>query len=135
MRATLGRIRQKLRKIRLKSGNRLMIFNYHQVTETFDPKFHSVGTWTSKQTFEQEILFAKKNYNIISLRDLSPDKWQGTCVAITFDDGDISIKENVVPFLEKNQIPAIFFINSSCLENQSASWAHIYRYLKNYSFY
>jgi len=118
----------------VKRVNHIAIFNFHQLSDVFDNKYHNRGTWTQINFFEQQILWLKKNYKIITLEDaitmanknLIDDKY----ACITFDDGDKSIL-NAMTILDKHNIPATFFINSGYLNNKMAGWFHVYQYIEN----
>ncbi len=108
----------------------LIILNYHQVTQEYSPQFHSPGTWTQSMEFEKTLIYLKNNFNIISLKTINENIPKNS-VAITFDDGFKSIEENVIPLLQKYNIPATFFVNTAYIGTNKASWAAI----GNYFFY
>ncbi len=61
------------------------------------------------------------------LEDLSPGALAGACsgrFVLTFDDGLRSTYEQVVPLLEREGVPAIFFVNPDFMEGRG----HFYRF-------
>jgi len=112
---------------------KLLIFNYHQVSETFDPSKHIKGIWTQMDYFKEQINYLKINYDIVRLSDglvdLNANGLKSTKVVLTFDDGDKSILDGVIPFLESENIPASFFINSAYFDSNEACWTDTPLYL------
>jgi peptidoglycan/xylan/chitin deacetylase (PgdA/CDA1 family) len=110
----------------------VIILNYHSVSPKYEPAINSPGTWTSVGDFENHLKYLKQNYNVVSLRQfISNDKINGIPVVITFDDGFKTIEDYVVPILEKNKIPATFFINTAYLNKQYLPWTLLLRYFNN----
>ncbi|GEM_PF-1491753 len=113
----------------------LTIFNFHQIAPHFDPKFHSIATWTSLDFFKRQIYYIKKCFKIISLEEgiqrIESNELNTQYASITFDDGDISIQQYAIPFLIENKLNATLFINSAYLDSNKACWFNIFRYLIN----
>jgi len=109
---------------------KLIILNYHQASAEYDQRFHTPGTWTQIDKLEQDILYLKRKYNVVSLRDVFEGKIiPKNSIAITFDDGLKSIEEHVVPLFVKHEVPASFFINTAYLHTPRSSWGTIGNYL------
>ena len=116
-----------------KRKNKLIIFVYHGVFDNFNPQL-DVGM--PKKTFVDQISQLTKRFNIVPLHDtlvkLEAGEPIGECVALTFDDGDISGKTHITPILERFQCPATFFINTCHLEHpQKLSVGRVKRYLRH----
>jgi peptidoglycan/xylan/chitin deacetylase (PgdA/CDA1 family) len=84
---------------------------YHSIN---GPKHIPTYLNVSKENFENQILYLKNNYNIISynqfmdgFRDWS---YKPNSVLITFDDGHKDNYTQAYPILRKHHIPAIMFI-------------------------
>lgn len=129
---------KKIQKLRTKLVSKrprdfLVILNYHQVNPVFDPRAHFPGCWTQLKDFENSLIWLKNNFNMIRLdegiRQLEESSLVGPCVAITFDDGDISLEKYVVPVLQRMKIPATFFINTAYIDSKRMSWGYMYSYL------
>ena len=129
-------IKEKIYYVAIKRKSKIFcIFNFHQITPEFDNRYHAIGTWTQLDYFKKQLNLIKKHFQIISLCDgigmMEKYKLNGRYAAITFDDGDASLGKYVLPFLEKETIPATFFINSSYIENGKHDWLSIYRFMQN----
>jgi peptidoglycan/xylan/chitin deacetylase (PgdA/CDA1 family) len=111
----------------------LLIFNWHQVSPTFNPFSQHEYTWTSFDAFETSVDYLSRNYRIVplhgALNQLKSGTLRGRCVALTFDDGDISMADYVMPFLKRRGLSATFFINTAYLDGRRAYWFPILSYL------
>ena len=112
----------------------LIVFNWHQVTPTFDPYRHHKYTWTSLERFEGEIEYLIREFQILPLYEaiahLKSGSLRGACAALSFDDGDISVAEHVVPLLRRLNLAATFFINTAYLDDCCSYWFPILSYLR-----
>lgn len=115
--------------------NWLIILAYHRVTDKYNPQIHMPLTWNQTTHFEQQIQYLKNNFKIVklhnALQDISNGSLAGSCVAITIDDGDSSVKSNIAPLLKKYNCPATIFITSSYLDCKQLHFSYIVRYLAN----
>lgn len=97
---------------KLFSGN-LRVLAYHTVP--------------NPQMFADQLLYLKRNYNIISMEELQYLLLEGKVIprnslVITFDDGDISLLHNGVPELVKKNIPATIFIITALINSTQTFW-------------
>lgn len=82
----------------------------------------------SEKNFKNQLIYFKKNYNIVSLDDyfknknLSSNKLN---IAITFDDGYKNNFKYALPILEKLKVPAIFYITGLNNTNDKIIWADL----------
>jgi peptidoglycan/xylan/chitin deacetylase (PgdA/CDA1 family) len=83
--------------------------------------YHSVGDNSAFFTvkiddFEKQLIFIKKNYRIISLKDLfialKDGKNFDKSVVVTFDDGYQDNYGNVFPLIKKYEIPITIFLTT-----------------------
>ncbi len=111
----------------------LVIFNWHQITPIFDPYIHHKYTWTHLKKFKKEVDYLVREFQIIPLHEaigrLKRGCLHGPCASLSFDDGDISIAQHVVPYLRQRGLPATFFINSAYLDGRCTYWFPILSYL------
>ena len=102
-----------------KRKNKLRVFTFHGVYDSHNPQLKQLPTSVLKEHFISEISELTKRSNIVPLYDtlvkLEAGEPIGECVALTFDDGDISVKTHIAPILERFKCPATFFINSDYL--------------------
>lgn len=129
----LNEIKKRLKKA-LIPKDKLLVFNFHQSTPVFNPKIHGQYTWTSLDLLEKNIVFLKQNFLILPIKKaidlLKSGKIKGTCISVTFDDGDLSLQDHIVPLFEKYQFAASFYINSLYLQGKAKGyWFNIYNSL------
>lgn len=114
---------------------KLVVLNYHQLGETFDPKIHNAYIWNSLELFDAHMDYLRKNYTIVSLKDgleaLKQKTISETLVCITFDDGDASMTKLAMPLLERLQIPATFFINTAYGSEKMGYWYNLGPYFED----
>jgi peptidoglycan/xylan/chitin deacetylase (PgdA/CDA1 family) len=119
---------------KLPRRSQLVVLNYHRIgdasSSAFDPSVFSVD----QDGFDKQIGFIKKAYNLISPDDsldiitgkIKPD---GTCIAITFDDGYRDCLELALPVLQRHNARAAFFVVSQYAEHQPVPWWDLVAYL------
>lgn len=79
------------------------------------------GRHLAIEQFEKQLLYFRKNFDIVSLADLCETRLrriqpQKHTIALTFDDGYLNNISNALPLLRKYKIPATFFISTASLE-------------------
>jgi len=95
------------------NNRRLKVLAYHDVL--------------NPEIFEQQLIYLKSHYNLISLSQLRDYFFLGqdtlnNLLLITFDDGDKSLYENAFPVLKKYNIPAIVFIITDLIDTHKPFW-------------
>jgi peptidoglycan/xylan/chitin deacetylase (PgdA/CDA1 family) len=130
----LSRIVDRLKAFNWRRNNKdyLAVFNWHQVTPVFDPLRHHPFTWTNLDAFEIEIEYLQTEFDILPLHEaiarLNRGDLNGANAALTFDDGDSSVAEYIVPSLLRQELPATFFINTAYLDGMTSYWFPILTY-------
>lgn len=106
----------------------LTAVNYHYIRQSFINKYPSIHG-LKPISFEKQLKILSNNSNFISQRQIlefiknnKSIKEKG--VVITFDDGLKEQFRNALPILIKNNIPAIFFINTSTLTEKKVLNVH-----------
>ena len=107
----LKSFRSKLYQLRKKRWPKTLILCYHRVC---DLKADPANITVSKENFLKQIIWLNKNYNIISLDELSDclvssHAIKDKSIVITFDDGYLNYIETM-ELLNHYGIPATFFI-------------------------
>ena len=120
----LGDIQGRVRDIQpIPYDYRILI--YHGLDTSGNLKYNS--RFISQEYFEKQIAFFRKNFNIVSVKDVfhSNLKSDRLNIAITFDDGYANNLKYALPLLEKYEVPATFFITTIQSEEQSVLWTDL----------
>ncbi len=105
--------------------NRVRILMYHAVVPDHAP----FQRWTHlpQQSFEWQIAYLQRNYNIQPLAEVVACMRAGEVVApntavITFDDGYESVYRRAFPVLQRRRVPASVFLTTQLVESQQLLW-------------
>lgn len=116
--------------------SKLVVFNYHQLGDVFNPKIHNKSIWNDSVFFESQLRYLQENYRIVSLiegvESLKNNSVKDTLVCLTFDDGDASITSFAMPILNRLGIPATFFINTAYGVEKMGYWYNLGPYLNDH---
>ncbi len=102
-------------------SNDFIVLLYHDVSDKPSAFHRTENLYVSKKKFKDQILFLKKYYKFINPKNIKREN-QPTAL-VTFDDGAYSYFKNAVPFLTKQKIPSIHFLNISPIINNFFSSA------------
>ena len=106
--------------LKIINKNKTRILMYHSIE---GPNFLPKNLVVSKKKFEKQLIYLKKNYNIISYKQFIAGK---TGVLLTFDDGFMDNYRNAYPILKKHNVPAMFFLLG---KTDTINWLHKLYYL------
>ncbi len=126
-----AKIQRKWMKLRLQP---IRVFCLHHVCEQFNAESMHPCDWMALSEFKQKIkALRREGFQFISLtgayNHLKKDYFRRKKYAVlTFDDGYKSLLE-VLPWLEKQSIPATLFINGKYLDGKSFRSKDTERYL------
>jgi peptidoglycan/xylan/chitin deacetylase (PgdA/CDA1 family) len=118
---------------KLPRQSQLIVLNYHRIgdasSSAFDPSVFSVD----QEGFDKQIGFIKRTYNLVTPDDsldiiTGRAKPDGTCVAVTFDDGYRDCLELALPVLQSHNAKAMFFVVSQYAEHQPIPWWDLVAY-------
>ena len=114
----------------------IRVFCLHHVCETYDESYMYYDDWMQIDKFKAKVLSMQQDgVEFISLKKaynkIINDKFRNRKYAVlTFDDGYASLKE-ILPWLEKQKIPATLFINGKYLDGKSYRKNPNEKYLTN----
>lgn len=122
---TSDQIRQKLSPIH--------VFLFHQVSDFFDETTMFACDWTETEQFKGNVLKLKDKYEFISLEEAhrhlkNDDVRLKDYAVLTADDGWASLN-NILPWLEQQNIPVTLFVNPDYADGKSFRNKKTERYL------
>jgi peptidoglycan/xylan/chitin deacetylase (PgdA/CDA1 family) len=110
------------------------LLNYFSRTDVAVLMYHGfctddcpVDSWTlvRESDFEQQLIYLKKKYDIVSFRDVLERKYTAggkRKVILTFDDGYKSNYSIAFPLLKKYNVPATIFVATNFIESGKMFW-------------
>ena len=109
-----------------------VILYYHMVSEKMHPYYPNGGI--NPKDFRDQIKGLKRQFNIISLPEAierkNANKIDSNSLVIIIDDGFAECHSVIAPILDKEKIPATFFLIADCIDNKNLMWLHEKQYLK-----
>lgn len=120
-------------KFLIKKANKNIIICYHGVSSS--PNFNINNRHIHLDQFKKDIIFYKKNFDIVNLKDFFEGNVNETNkkpkLVLTFDDGYLNNFTNVLPIAEEFNIPVVFFIISASLDNSNfITWYDLLDFVK-----
>ena len=117
-------------------GTRVLV--YHGVVKNTLKNINA--RFISTKEFEAQLQFFKEQFQVVPLKDLYTQSVSKKPfrISITFDDGYLNNLKEVLPLLEKYEIPATVFITTIRQSGYAYLWADLldlYRYAGPSSFY
>ncbi len=106
------------------SGYPGLILAYHRVLPCSSPEVDYIqpGMYVTEDSFEKQMRYISKTYNIVSLGMLSKcSSFKNVCV-VTFDDGWADNFTYALPILRKYDVPATIFLSTNLLSTQDWTW-------------
>jgi len=108
-------------------NDKKLILCYHGIDLVGNTKLNS--KFISREYFEKQLIFFKKNFNIVSLEEFF--KIKDACafsfaLHITFDDGYKNNIKYVLPLIEKYEIPVSFFLTGINETEEDMLWADFF---------
>lgn len=95
------------------------VFVYHDVSDVDAPQ-HASDYSTPVTAFRAQVEFLAKSFDFVTLDEVvSPDRRspRGRPLAsVTFDDGFLSVREEVYPYLSAKGVPFTVFLNRTAVE-------------------
>jgi peptidoglycan/xylan/chitin deacetylase (PgdA/CDA1 family) len=108
---------------------------FHDVAEKESPFTKGLGVTVSPSAFEATLRFLTKHYTPVRLCDVLADpsgrSLPARPVLVTFDDGYASVAEVAVPLCVRYGVPAVFFLNASCVDDKQLALDNLICYSVN----
>ena len=108
---------------------------FHEISDTESPFTKGLGVTVTRKQFEAALKFIAKHYTPVSLQDViaesDGDQLPPRPVLLTFDDAYTSVREFAAPLCAELGVPAVFFVNGSCLNNQQLALENLVCYVAN----
>jgi peptidoglycan/xylan/chitin deacetylase (PgdA/CDA1 family) len=108
---------------RLGAWSGVLVFGYHRIGHANGSA--DAGLWdVSPPMFEQQVLFLKKEFDVIGPDDLErvARLGRGRYVLLTFDDGYRDNFDEALPILTRHGLPATFFVTTRFLDDRRMPW-------------
>ena len=108
---------------------------FHEIADTESVFTKGLGVTVTRKQFEAALKFIVKHYTPVSLQDVlaesDGDPLPPRPVLLTFDDAYASVSEFAAPLCAELAVPAVFFVNGSCLDNQRLALENLICYVTN----
>jgi peptidoglycan/xylan/chitin deacetylase (PgdA/CDA1 family) len=108
---------------------------FHEIADTESAFTKGLGVTVTRKQFEAALKFISKHYTPVSLQDViaksDSDQLPPRPVLLTFDDAYVSVSEFAAPLCAELGVPAVFFVNGSCLNNQQLALENLVCYVAN----
>jgi peptidoglycan/xylan/chitin deacetylase (PgdA/CDA1 family) len=108
---------------------------FHDVSDTESSFTTGLGGTITRKNFEAALKFITRHYTPVSLRDVLADSDGQSLpprpMLVTFDDAYASVSEFAAPLCSKFSVPAVFFVNGSCLDNRRLALDNLVCYVAN----
>jgi peptidoglycan/xylan/chitin deacetylase (PgdA/CDA1 family) len=108
---------------------------FHNVSDTESPFTKGLGGTITRKNFEAALRFITRYYTPVSLQDViascDGQALPTRPVLVTFDDAYASVSESAAPLCSKFGVPAVFFVNGSCLDNRQLALDNLVCYVAN----
>ncbi len=109
-------------------SDRAFVLMYHRIKSSVDqPPYHvQSGMFVTAATFEKQLAYLRKTFEIILLDDLVAKARKGESLgrycALTFDDGWRDNYSEAFPLLKKYAVPATIFLSTGFVGTQRTFW-------------
>ncbi|MFH1968581.1 MAG: polysaccharide deacetylase family protein [bacterium] len=102
---------------------------YHSISDESIPHIRNLYAYRSIKKFEEDMVFMKDNFNLMSYDDIVSCFLKGGALPsnpafVSFDDGLKESFTNALPILKKYDIPCIFFITTNLIDNKEMLYTH-----------
>jgi peptidoglycan/xylan/chitin deacetylase (PgdA/CDA1 family) len=110
---------------------------FHDVSDTESSFTRGLAGTITRKNFEAALQFITRHYTPVSLQEVIADRDGQSLpprpVLVTFDDAYASVCEFAAPLCAEFGVPAVFFVNGICLDNQQLALDNLVCYVANVS--
>jgi peptidoglycan/xylan/chitin deacetylase (PgdA/CDA1 family) len=101
----------------------LTVFVFHDITD-YPSKFSkSIGTHTPVSVFRRQLGWILQDFDVVHPATVDQLREENRSAVLTFDDGYVGFRDEVVPILEELSLPAVVFVNSDVLNGEPSAAA------------
>lgn len=108
---------------------------FHDVSDVESSFTKGLGVTVTRKQFEAALRFVTRHYTPVSLQDVITDSdgrgLPARPVLVTFDDAYSSVSEFAAPLCSQFGVPAVFFVNSGCLDNRQLALENLICHVTN----
>lgn len=137
---TIGIVSRPISQFFLARIKGLTVFVFHDVTNNPSPFALQYGLYVSIETFQQQVLWISRNFDVIHPLDLlQKTSFPSRAAIITFDDGFSGAFKDGLNILRKHKLPSLLFLNMrAILENRpllSAIACYLDRFVPEFNYF
>src|ERR1035441_849651 len=108
---------------------------FHHISDTESSLTKGLGVTITRKDFEVALKFITRHYTPVGLQDVIADsdgRWlPPRPLLVAFDDAYASVSEFAAPLCSTFGVPAVFFVNGVCLDNQRLALDNLVCYVAN----
>ena len=106
----------------------LTVFVFHDVTDNPSKFSKSIGTHTPISVFRRQLGWILEDFDVVHAATVDQLREEIRPAILTFDDGYVGFRDEIVPILEELSLPGVVFVNSDVLngEPSAAAISHWY---------
>ena len=106
----------------------LTVFVFHDITDNPSKFSKSIGTHTPVSVFRRQLGWILQNFDVVHAATVDQLREEIRPAILTFDDGYVGFRDEILPILEELSLPAVVFVNSDVLngEPSAAAISHWY---------
>ncbi|MGA8238000.1 MAG: polysaccharide deacetylase family protein [Candidatus Sulfotelmatobacter sp.] len=108
---------------------------FHDIADAESSFTRGLGGTINRKNFEAALKFLVRHYTPVSLQEVLEDpegqRLPPRPVLVTFDDAYASVSEFAAPLCRDVGVPAVFFVNAMCLDNQQLALDNLVAHVAN----
>jgi peptidoglycan/xylan/chitin deacetylase (PgdA/CDA1 family) len=97
------------------------VFVFHDITDHPSKSSESIGTHTPVSVFRRQLGWILQNFDVVHPATVDQLREENRSAVLTFDDGNVGFRDEVVPILEELSLPAVVFVNSDVLNGEPSA--------------